>query len=116
MARLEDLLLLHLAEDRRQPIEIADIYFVEADGGNTRVRTRHARTLLDLRQLAELLPLLEGHGFYQINRGQAVNLRRIQEIRRNSEGAWELKLNPPVNLVLSVSRRRVADLWRQFGE
>jgi len=116
MTQPDDLLLLHLAEDRRQPIEISDIYFVEAGGGNTRVRTRRARTLLDLRQLAELLPLLEPHGFYQINRGQAVNLRRIHEIRLDPEGAWELKLNPPVNLVLSVSRRRVADLWRKFGE
>jgi hypothetical protein len=48
-------MLLHLPEDRRQPIEIADFYFVEAGQGNTRVRTRRARTLLDLRQLLELL-------------------------------------------------------------
>ena len=52
----------------------------------------------------------------QVNRSQAVNLRRIREIRRTSDDAWELKLDPPVNLVLPISRRRVAGLWECFGE
>lgn len=29
---------------------------------------------------------------------------------------WEVKLDPPVNRVVPVSRRRVADLWQSFGE
>lgn len=116
MPHLADRLLLHLAEDRRQPVEPMDIYLVEADQGNTLVRTRHAEPLLDVRQLSYLLPLLEPHGFYQINRSQAVNLRRIREIRRTPDDAWELKLDPPVNVVLPISRRRVADLWTWFGE
>lgn len=116
MVPIDDRLLLHLADDRRQPIEPADIYLVEAEEGNTRVRTRHAEPLVDLRQLSELLPLLELHGFYQINRSQAVNLRRVREIRRTPDDAWELKLDPPVNRVLPISRRRVAGLWECFGE
>jgi DNA-binding LytR/AlgR family response regulator len=51
-----------------------------------------------------------------VNRSQAVNLRRVREIRRDSDGGWELKLDPPVNRVLPISRRRVAGLWEAYGE
>jgi DNA-binding LytR/AlgR family response regulator len=69
-----------------------------------------------VRELAEMLPLLEVHRFYRVNRSQAVNLRRVREIRRDAAGGWELKLDPPVNRVLPISRRRVAGLWEAFGE
>ena len=39
----------------------------------------------------------------------AVNLRRVREIRPMEDGGWEVKLDPPVNRVLPVSRRRVAE-------
>ena len=46
----------------------------------------------------------------------AVNLRRMREIRLASGGAREVKLDPPVNRVLPVSRRRVSALWECFAE
>jgi hypothetical protein len=46
----------------------------------------------------------------------AVNLRRVREIRPAAEGGWEVKLDPPVNRVLPVSRRRVSALWECFAE
>jgi DNA-binding LytR/AlgR family response regulator len=116
MAPIPDRILLHTTEDRRLPVDPHDIFFVETDEGDTRVRTRRAEALSDLRELAEMLPLLEVHGFYRVNRSQAVNLRRVREIRRDSDGGWELKLDPPVNRVLPISRRRVAGLWNVFGE
>lgn len=115
MALIPDRVLLRPAEDRRLPVDPRDIYIVETDDGDTRVRTRRAEALSDVRELAEMLPLLEAHGFYQVNRSQAVNLRRVREIRRGPDGGWELKLDPPVNRVLPISRRRVAALWDAFG-
>jgi hypothetical protein len=55
MAPIDDRLLILLTDDRRQPIEPANIDLVEADEGNTRGRTRHAETLVDRRQLYQLL-------------------------------------------------------------
>jgi hypothetical protein len=46
----------------------------------------------------------------------AVNLRRVREIRPAPNGGWEVKLDPPVNRVLPVSRRRISALWERFGE
>jgi DNA-binding LytR/AlgR family response regulator len=116
MTPIPDRILLHTTADQRLPVDPRDIFFVETDEGDTRVRTRHAAALSDVRELAELLPLLETHGFFQVNRSQAVNLRRVREIRRDADGGWELKLDPPVNRVLEISRRRVAGLWGAFGE
>ncbi|MCI0854963.1 MAG: hypothetical protein J4N91_11125 [Chloroflexi bacterium] len=39
-----------------------------------------------------------------------MNLDRVCELRTRSEGKWELELDPPVNKVLRVSRRRMDDL------
>ncbi|MCI0893191.1 MAG: hypothetical protein J4N65_11635 [Chloroflexi bacterium] len=39
-----------------------------------------------------------------------MNLDRVYELRTRSEGEWELELDPPVNKVLRVSRRRMDDL------
>ncbi len=116
MAALDDRILLHLPDGRRIPVDPREIYLVEADGGETLVRARHARTLTDVRQLGELFNFLAPFGFAMIHRSWAVNLRRVREIRPAADGGWEVKLDPPVNRVLPVSRRRVSALWECFTE
>jgi hypothetical protein len=44
-----------------------------------------------------------------------VNLRRIRELRPRGRD-WEVRLDPPVNLVLPVSRNAASGLFRLFGE
>ena len=46
----------------------------------------------------------------------AVNFRRGRGIRPASKGGWEVKLDPPVNRVLPVIRRRVSALRECFAE
>ena len=116
MIVVEDRILLHLQNARRIPVDPQEIFFLEAQGGETLVRTRHAQRLTDVRQLGELIATLEPFGFAQIHRGWAVNLRRVREIRPAPDGGWEVKLDPPVNRVLPVSRRRISHLWGCFGE
>ncbi len=116
MIILEDRILLHLHDGRRRPVDPQEIYLLEAEGGETLVRTRHAQPLTDVRQLSELIDAFEPFGFAQIHRRWAVNLRRVREIRPAAEGGWEVKLDPPVNRVLPISRRRISALWERFGE
>ena len=116
MTVLEDRILLHLQDGKRIPVDSKEIYLLEAEGGETLVRTRHAQPLTDVRQLSELIDAFEPFGFAQIHRSWAVNLRRVREIRPALKGGWEVKLDPPVNRVLPVSRRRVSALWERFGE
>jgi len=51
----------------------------------------------------------------RIHDNYLVNPDRILRIRKRSESRdWEVQLTPPVNLVLPVSRRHLADLWAIF--
>ncbi len=116
MIVLEDRILLRLQDGRRVPVDPQEIYLLEAEWGETLVRTRHAQPLSDVRQLSELIDTFEPFGFSQIHRSWAVNLRRVREIRPAPKGGWEVELDPRVNRVLPVSRRRVSALWERFGE
>ena len=95
----------------------SEVYYLEVLEEATRVRLRSARTLVDTRPADKVVPLFEPHGFLQIHREYMVNLRRIREIRRRKNGRdWEVKLEPPVNRVLPVSRGALDSLRKSFGD
>ncbi len=107
--------LVNISELRRVPVAPKDVYFLEAVGGDTLVRLRSKRPLRDVRPLGTLLKEFTPYGFLRIHRDHAVNLARIQEIRRRKgRDDWEVKLEPPVNRVLPVSRRQLATLLNAF--
>ena len=117
MSRRTERVLLHLARDRRRALEPADIYYLEATGETTLVRTRSARRLRDVRTLGELVDALGRWGIVRIHRNHAVNVDHVLEIRRRPAVAdWEVKLDPPVNKVLPVSRTTLSDLWTAFRQ
>ena len=98
--------LLHLTGRIRRVVDADDIYSLEAQGDETDVRFRGARPLRDVRSLGEVLADLSPLGFVRIHRNHAVHPGRVREIRPDTTGAgWEVRLEPPVNLVLPVSRR-----------
>jgi DNA-binding LytR/AlgR family response regulator len=109
--------LVHIGDSVRKPIDPADVYYLEAVGDETLIRTRSARPLRDVRSLGELLPRFAPYGFVRIHRNHAVNLDRIREIRRRKKGPdWELKLEPPVNRVLPISRNMLKKLLGSYGK
>ena len=115
--RALDRVVLHVGDGLRQVVDPADVYYLEAQDEDTLVRMRSAKPLVDMRPLRELEPLFAVHAFLQIHREYVVNLRRIRVIRRRDEGRdWEVKLEPPVNKVLPVSRGALTKLWQAFGE
>jgi len=109
--------LLHLADGRRVPLEPEEVFLLEADGDETKVRTRGRRGLRDVRALGEVVARFPPGTFVQIHRSLAVNVDRVGEVRRRPNGRdWELRLEPPVNQVLPIARARVAALWAAYGE
>jgi DNA-binding LytR/AlgR family response regulator len=111
-----DRVLVHVTGNRRLPIEPAKIYYLEADVDETLLRSRSKQIMRDLRSLGEVLPSFEPHGFVRVHRGHAVNLRMIREIKlRESGEGWELRLKPPVNLVLPIGETFLKKLWQAFG-
>ena len=110
-------LLLHLGPGLRQAIDPGEIYFVEAVGDDTRVRTHTSRAIRDVRPLGEIAQVLRPRGFVRAHRNYLVNPAHVREVRRRPDGEdWELRLDPPVNLVLPVSRSALRALWEAFGE
>ena len=110
-------LLLHLGPGLRQAIDPEDVYFVEAAGDDTQVRTRAARALRDVRPIGVLEAPFLRQGFLRTHRNYLVNPAHVREVRRREGGEdWELRLDPPVNLVLPVSRSALRALWEAFGE
>jgi DNA-binding LytR/AlgR family response regulator len=111
-----DRVLLHLDSGERRVVDPGEVYYLEVLEEATRVRLRSARALIDTRPADEVVPLFAPHGFLQIHREYAVNLRRIRTIRRRTNGRdWEVKLEPPVNRVLPVSRGLLQNLWKAYG-
>ena len=107
--------LLHLDDGRRVPVEPAEVFFLEAAGDETEVRTRGRRRLRDVRSLGELLVLFPDGLFVQVHRSYAINADRVAEVRRRPSGRdWEVRLEPPVNRILPVGRDRVQALWAAY--
>jgi len=97
--------VLHVGDGVREIVDTAEVYLLEADGGRTLVRLAGADPRVDVRPMGEVLPHFEARGFLRIHRSYAVNLERVQLLRRRDVGRdWEVRLEPPVNRVLPVSR------------
>jgi DNA-binding LytR/AlgR family response regulator len=115
MALARDKALLHLSGRLRRVVDADDIYYLEARGDETDVRLRGARPLRDVRSLGEVLQGLGPLGFVRIHRNHAVHAGRVREIRPAASGSgWEVRLEPPVNTVLPVSRRSLAALLAAY--
>lgn len=113
---LEDRILVEVDSGELRAVDPADVYMLEAEGDETHVRLRTARTFVSYRPLGRLEELFSSHGFLRIHRNHMVNLRRVHTIRRREGGRdWELTLDPPVNRVVPISRARIGEVWKAFG-
>ena len=109
--------LLHVSDGLRRLVETDGVYYLEADGGDTVLHRSRARPLRDIRRLGEIQAVWKKHGFVRIHRNHSVNPARILEIRLRESGRdWELKLAPPVNRILPISRTYLKHLWSAFGQ
>jgi DNA-binding LytR/AlgR family response regulator len=116
-ATVSPLVLVHVSRDTRRVINIDDVYLVEASRGSTRIHRREHAALTDVRQLRQLLEAWSGRGLLRIHASYAVHPTRVFELRvRKKRRDWELRLEPPQNHVLPVSRRYLPDVWKTFGE
>jgi len=110
-------ILIHISRSEHRVLDPDDVYFLRARGGETEVRLRSRTPFVDVRPIGEVAPLFELFGFVRVHREHAVNILRIRLLRLQADGRdWELKLEPPVNKVLSIVRDRLAGLRAALGE
>jgi len=110
-------ILIHISRSEHRVLDPDDVYYLRAKGGETEVRLRSRTPLIDVRPIGEVAPLFEPLGFIRVHREHAVNIARIRLLRLQADGRdWELKLEPPVNKVLSIARDRLAGLRTALGK
>jgi len=109
-------ILIHISRSEHRVLDPDDVYYLRARGGETEVRLRSRTPLVDVRPIGDLAPLFEPFGFVRTHREHAVNLSRLRLLRLQADGRdWELKLEPPVNRVLPISRDRLETLRAALG-
>jgi DNA-binding LytR/AlgR family response regulator len=110
--------LIRTAEGERVVVDPLEVFVLEADEGRTRVRLASRHELVDVREIGELEALFAPFGFMEIHRSVLVNPRRVALIRRREGDGrdWELKMEPPVNRVLPISRDRLEAVLAIFGD
>ncbi len=109
--------LLHISRSEHRVLDPDDVFYLRARGGETEVRLRSRTPLVDVRPIGEVAPAFEPFGFVRIHREHVVNIARIRLLRLQADGRdWELKLEPPVNKVLSIARDRLKGLQAALGE
>jgi len=110
-------ILVHISRGEHRVLDPDDVYYLRARGGETEIRLRSRKPLIDVRPIGEVAPLFEPFGFVRAPREHAVNLSRVRLLRLQADGRdWELKLEPPVNRVLPIARDRLAGLRTALGE
>ena len=108
---------IRVSAGRVRLIDADEIYFIEARDHDTLVRTARRKTYPSTRRISDWENALRGAGFLRTHRSFLVNLDRVREIRTRKDDAndWELKLDPPVNAVLPVSRAGYASLRKSLS-
>ena len=96
-------------------LEKDQIFYVEAEADDSLIRTARKKRYHHSERLEEVEDRLPSPPFFRIHRSYIVNLNRVLELRSRGDDEWELKMDPPVNKVLPVSRRWLPDLRELLG-
>jgi DNA-binding LytR/AlgR family response regulator len=98
-------------------LDSGEIFYIEGAGDDVLLRTARKRRYRGVRRLSEWEKRLRAAGFLRVHRSYVVNLDRIRELRLRpgDRNDWEIKLDPPVNVVLPVGREYVAALRKVLG-
>ena len=96
-------------------LEKDQIFYVEAEADDSLIRTARRKRYRHSERLDQVESRLPSPPFFRVHRSYLVNLNRVLELRTRGDDEWELKMDPPVNKVLPVSRRRLPDLRALLG-
>ena len=88
-------------------IEIEAIFYLEAKGHDTLIRTRRKKPYKSVQRIQELAKKLPAPAFVRCHREYIVNLNRVRSIAPRSSRGYDLKLDPPVNRRIPIARDRL---------
>jgi DNA-binding LytR/AlgR family response regulator len=96
-------------------IEVGAIFYLEAQGGDTLIRTKRKKPYHSVQRLSELARKLPGPAFVRCHRAYVVNLNRVRSLAPRNPKDYDLRLDPPVNRRLPIARDRLKEIRRILG-
>ena len=91
-------------------IEIESIFYLEAKGHDTLIRTRRKKPYHSVQRLGELAKKLPTPAFVQCHREYISNLNRVRSLTPRKSKDYDLRLDPPVNRRIPIARKRLANI------
>ena len=91
-------------------IEIESIFYLEAKGHDTLIRTRRKRHYHSVQRLGELARKLPAPAFVQCHREYIINLNRVRSMTPRKSKDYDLRLDPPVNRRIPIARNRLKNI------
>ena len=108
-------------------IEIDGIFYLEAQGENTIIRTKRKKPYKSVQRLGELAKKLPVPAFVRCHREYIVNLNRVRSLTPRSSRGYDLRLEPsslqaasprqvpPVNRRIPIARDRFENIRKILG-
>jgi two-component system LytT family response regulator/two-component system response regulator LytT len=91
-------------------IEIESIFYLEAKGHDTLIRTRRKRPYHSVQRLGQLAKKLPTPAFVRCHREYIINLNRVRMLTPRKSKDYDLRLDPPVNRRIPIARNRLANI------
>ena len=96
-------------------IEIDGIFYLEAKGHDTLIRTRRKKPYHSVQRIQELAKKLPAPAFVRCHREYIVNLNRVRCLSPRKSKDYDLQLDPPVNTRIPIARDRLKEIRRILG-
>jgi DNA-binding LytR/AlgR family response regulator len=96
-------------------IEIDGIFYLEAQGENTLIRTRRKKPYKSVQRLGELAKKLPAPAFVRCHREYIVNLNRVRSLTPRQSRDYDFRLDPPVNRRIPIARNRLEKIRKILG-
>ena len=96
-------------------IEVDGVFYLEAQGGDTLIRTKRKKPYHCVQRLNELARKLPGPAFVRCHRAFVVNLNRARSLVPRNSKDYDLRLDPPVNRRIPIARDRLEKIRRILG-
>ena len=96
-------------------IEIDGIFYLEAQGEKTLIRTKRKKPYKSVQRLGELAKKLPTPAFVRCHREYIVNLNRVRSLTPRSSRGYDIKLDPPVNRRIPIARNSLEKIRKILG-
>lgn len=96
-------------------IEINGIFYLEAKGHDTLIRTRRKKPYHSVQRLGDLAKKLPAPAFVRCHREYIVNLNRVRCLTPRKSKDYDLRLDPPVNRRIPIARDRLEKIRKILG-